>query len=226
MGVAAMGRGGRPSEDVLDANVMWLRGDVRSEADCAHVVRQCLGSFGKISALINNAALGMDYLRREADDAWSAETRLWNDLFDTNVVGILRMTREVRPIMRRQGFGHVVNISTARATMALSTMCPYGVTKAALEAMTAAWARELAPEGIRVNVVLPGGPCETKMITTDRGLCIPSGSLLPSNIMNEPIRWLLEDAPHDLTGIRVIGRHWPHEPLAIGSQFAPEFPMD
>lgn len=225
MRVAAMGRGGRPSDDALDAKVMWLRGDVRSDADCARVVRQCAGSFGKISALINNAALGMGHLRQDADDAWNAETRLWGDLFDTNLVGVFRMTREVRPIMRRQGFGHVINISTGRATMVLPTMCPYGAAKAALEAMTAAWARELAPEGIRVNVALPGGPCQTEMITTDRGLSIPTGALLPSSIMNEPIRWLLEDAPRDLTGIRVIGRHWPHEPLAIGSQFAAEFPV-
>ena len=82
-----------------------------------------------------------------------------DEVFGTNVRGVVSTTREALPLLR-DSKGHVVNISSAVAQRPIAGMSVYCASKAALSSLTKTWARELAPEGIRVNAVNPG-PIET-----------------------------------------------------------------
>lgn len=81
-----------------------------------------------------------------------------------DIGGPFLMTRACVPVMIAQGFGRIVNISTSRSTMVRVGQDPYGPTKAALEASSRIWATELAGTGVIVDVLLPGGPCDTALI--------------------------------------------------------------
>lgn len=82
---------------------------------------------------------------------------------DTNVVGVLRMVRVVAPIMRRQGAGRIVNISSLSGLVGAPYEGAYSAAKHAVEAISEALSFELAPAGIKVYVVAPGA-CETGFI--------------------------------------------------------------
>jgi NAD(P)-dependent dehydrogenase (short-subunit alcohol dehydrogenase family) len=106
--------------------------------------------FGRIDILINNAGYG---LLGAVEEASSEETQR---LFNTNVFGLLNVTRAVLPHMRRQRSGHVVNISSVGGYTGYPGWGVYGATKFAVEGLSEAMAAELAPLGVHVTVVEPG----------------------------------------------------------------------
>ena len=203
-----------PQDEAVAEGVHFLVGDIRSDEDCARVIAEVEQRYGRIDLLVNNAALGMNTLRSNGRDLWSVEPSQWQALFDTNLTGAFRITRQALRLMRGRR-ARVVNVSTSIPTMSLSTMWPYGPSKAALEALTAAWAAELVHDLITVNVVLPGGPCRTHMIEADQGLAIESRRLLDPTIVVAPVQWLLGADAVRVTSSRLIGKLWPHTPFPI-----------
>ena len=83
---------------------------------------------------------------------------------------------------------------------------PYGATKAALEAMSAVWAAELAATRITVNVLIPGGPTDTAFVADGSG--ISRDQMLKPEIMGPPASWLLSDASQFMTGQRIVAAQW------------------
>jgi 3-oxoacyl-[acyl-carrier protein] reductase len=120
------------------------------------------------------------------------------------------MARACVPHMVAQRSGQVVNISTSQVTMVRTGYCPYGPSKAALEAMSVVWAKDLKDSGVSVNVLLPGGATDTRLLpgsgSDRRGA---DGNLLAPDIMREPIVWLMERAGSHITGQRFTARLWP-----------------
>jgi NAD(P)-dependent dehydrogenase (short-subunit alcohol dehydrogenase family) len=112
------------------------------------------------------------------------------------------LLRALLPQLRQAGWGRVVNVTTSYRSM-LSVL-PYGPTKAALEAMSAVWAVELAPLGIGVAVLIPGGPTDTPFVP-DIGM--DRAKMLRPAIMGPPIRWLLSNASDGFLG-RIIAARW------------------
>ncbi|MGO4578100.1 oxidoreductase [Cupriavidus sp. 2TAF22] len=131
-------------------NLLAARLDVTSEADAIDVTKQAVARFGRIDVLVNNAGYGLLGAVEEASDA---EVRRQ---FDTNVFGVLSVTRAVLPTMRAQSSGHVINISSIGGYVAYPGWGVYGATKFALEGITEALRVELAPLGIHATVVEPG----------------------------------------------------------------------
>jgi len=138
-------------------NVLVTRLDVTDGASIAAAVAEGIARFGRIDALVNNAGYGAygpleafstDRIRRQ---------------FDTNVIGLLEMTKAVLPHMRANRSGTIVNISSigGQITFPLGTL--YHGTKFAVEGLSEALHYELEPLGIRVRIVEPG------MIRTDFG---------------------------------------------------------
>jgi len=85
-------------------------------------------------------------------------------------------------------------------------MNPYGPSKAALEAATAAWAEELAGTGVTVNEILPGGAADVPRISRD---VFPDRSkLVPPEALVGPILWLTSIASNDITGHRITANRW------------------
>jgi NAD(P)-dependent dehydrogenase (short-subunit alcohol dehydrogenase family) len=124
--------------------------DVTDEAQAVAAAEQAVARFGRIDVLLNNAGYG---LLGAVEEAVAEEVER---LFQTNVFGLLKVTRAVLPHMRRQGSGHVINISSVGGYAAYPGWGVYGATKFAVEGLTEAMARELEPLGIHATVVEPG----------------------------------------------------------------------
>ncbi len=133
---------GRITEAVLD---------VTDAERCRAVVEFAAGRLGGIDVLVNNAGRGLFGAVEEVSDE---ELRAQLELL---VVAPWRLTREVLPLMRAQGGGHVVNVSSLAGRMAFPGLAAYCAGKYALEGMSQALAAEAAAFGVRVTVLEPGG---------------------------------------------------------------------
>jgi 3-oxoacyl-[acyl-carrier protein] reductase len=189
-----------------------IQADVTSEVDCARAVRETLDAFGALHVLVNNAGRGMrlvsETFTTEPVPFWETPPDLWRQILDINVNGVFLMTRAAMPALLAQGFGKIVNISTSDQTMVRRGYSPYGPSKAALEAMSRAWAADLAGTGVTVNVLLPGGASNTELLPGGANRRGADGNLLPPDIMGPPILWLASDLSNGRSGERYIARLW------------------
>ncbi len=124
--------------------------DVTKQVQVRQAVQQTIDHFGRIDVCVNNAGYGLIGGVEEVTDA---EIRRQ---FDTNFFGALDVTRAVLPHFRKQRSGHFVNISSIGGFRAIAGAAIYNATKFALEALSEALAKEVAPLGIRVVLVEPG----------------------------------------------------------------------
>lgn len=131
-------------------NLLALRLDVKLEAQAITAAQQAVARFGRIDVLVNNAGYG---LLGAVEESSGDEVRA---VYDTNVFGLLNVTRAVLPVMRRQRSGHVINLSSIGGYASYAGWGVYGSTKFAVEGLSEALSIELAPLGIQVTVVEPG----------------------------------------------------------------------
>lgn len=145
----------RRAETVTDAlgdneNVLAVALDVTDEEQARQAVRAAVERFGRIDVLVNNAGRGLLGAVEEATDA---EVRA---VYDTNVFGLLTVTRAVAPVLRAQRSGAIVNISSVGGFVSSPGWGVYASTKFAVEALSEALHAELKPLGVHVMVVEPG----------------------------------------------------------------------
>ncbi|MFE5690805.1 oxidoreductase [Streptomyces sp. NPDC056512] len=125
--------------------------DVTVEATIRAAVDAALARFGRIDVLVNNAGRGLlGAVEEVTDEAVRAA-------FDINVFGVLSTLRAALPTLRAQRSGHVINISSVGGFATAPGVGLYGATKFAVEGITEALHGELAPLGVHVTVVEPGG---------------------------------------------------------------------
>ncbi|MDE2596167.1 MAG: SDR family oxidoreductase [Sphingomonadales bacterium] len=127
-----------------------LAGDVTDETRMAEVMAQAAKAHGGIDILINNAGLHSDEYGQPILKMGLAKVRR---LFEVNVIGVVACTLAARPHMQGRAGASMVNISSSAAHMGGSA---YGDSKLAVAGLTITLARELAPDGIRVNAISPG----------------------------------------------------------------------
>ncbi|HEY0956775.1 MAG TPA: oxidoreductase [Roseateles sp.] len=132
------------------AGLLVVALDVTDEAQAARAVAAALARFGRIDVLVNNAGYG---LLGAVEEASADEVRR---LYETNVFGLLNVTRAVLPPMRERRAGHVINISSLGGYQSGAGFGVYCSTKFAVEGITEALHAELAPLGIHATVVEPG----------------------------------------------------------------------
>lgn len=194
--------------DRLPADVVGVQGDVSSTADCDAAVAEAVAKLGGLDLLVNNAGIGMSSLRLDAEtklpDLTELTDEMWDRFFAINVRGALAMTRAALPHLKASARGQVVNVTTSYFTM--HRVAPYGPTKAALESMTAIFAKQFAADGVAFNVLVPGGATDTPFVSPASG--IPRDKMLKPEVMGPPIRWLASRAPKDFTGMRIAGQDW------------------
>ncbi|MET0443624.1 MAG: oxidoreductase [Pseudorhodoplanes sp.] len=130
--------------------LLATRLDVTSETEAREAAGQAIKTFGRIDVLVNNAGYG---LLGAVEESGASEVER---LFATNVFGLLAVTRAVLPHMRRQGAGHIINLSSVGGYAGYPGWGVYGATKFAVEGISEAMAVELAPLGVHVTVVEPG----------------------------------------------------------------------
>jgi 3alpha(or 20beta)-hydroxysteroid dehydrogenase len=125
--------------------------DVRSRADWARVVRRCREALGPPDVLVNNAGVMLTGPIAETDG------QAYRDSFDVNVLGAVFGMQAVLPSMQERGGGSVIIVSSTAAMVGAPGLAPYAASKAANMSLAKSAAIELAPLGIRVNSLHPGG---------------------------------------------------------------------
>lgn len=140
----------RSRERPRPTNVHLLRMDVDDPRSVDDGVQQILSEQGRIDGVVNCAGFG---IAGAVEDTSDQEARA---IFETNLLGILRVCRAVLPAMRRQRHGTIVNLSSIAGRIAVPFQGLYSATKFAVEGLTEAIALEVRPFGIRVVLVEPG----------------------------------------------------------------------
>jgi NAD(P)-dependent dehydrogenase (short-subunit alcohol dehydrogenase family) len=132
----------------LDLSVVAL--DVTDPASVAAAVDRTVADCGRLDVVVNNAG----FLLAGPAEALADDELLRQ--FDTNVVGVLRVVRAVAPVLRTQGAGTIVNISSIAGLVGVPFEAAYSASKWALEGFSESLRFELAGSGVRVLLVEPG----------------------------------------------------------------------
>jgi NAD(P)-dependent dehydrogenase (short-subunit alcohol dehydrogenase family) len=143
------------------ADVIAVKLDVTSQTDIDALAACIDKNYGRLDVLVNNAGSNYDV----GDRPSSVPMDTVRAAMETNLFGAWRLSEALLPLMRRHGYGRVVNVSSGcGSSTTQSEACPaYRVSKAALNTYTRALATELAGSGILVNAVCPG------WVATDMG---------------------------------------------------------
>ncbi|MDP4173557.1 MAG: SDR family oxidoreductase [Bacteroidota bacterium] len=125
--------------------------DVRDEEAVNSAVKAFPEEWKSIDILINNAGLARGFAKLYEDD-----TQNWNEMIDTNVKGLLYVTRAVVPAMAKRNNGHIINIGSIAGHEAYPNGGAYCATKHAVDAITKSLRMDLADKNIRVSTIDPG----------------------------------------------------------------------
>ena len=146
----------RKVEDVADLTerfgdaVLPLALDVTNAEQVKRVVPQAFAHFGRLDVLVNNAGTSFFGATEEASDEQI------RDLFDVNYIGMIRVLRAALPLLRQQGSGHILGVSSGLGITSMPLIGYYCATKWAVEAMHEALAQEVKAFGLHVTLVEPG----------------------------------------------------------------------
>ena len=131
-------------------SVQIVRGDLALDEQAKAVAEQALSAFGGVDILINNA--GAYHL----SDWINTTPGEWLDLFNVNVISMIRMIHWILPQMQKNGWGRIIQTGSVAGSNPRAGSPDYAATKAANINMTVSLAKELAGSGITVNTVSPG----------------------------------------------------------------------
>lgn len=211
----------------LEPRLLPVAADITRPDDCAKAVEQVRSHFGALHGLVNNAGRGMQDIgpvqvgprKRFYEVAADA----WRGVIDTNLNGAFLMARAVAPHLVAQGWGRIVNVVTSFSTMQAVGFSPYGPSKAALEAATVIWSKDLDGTGVTVNALLPGGAANTRMIPAQE--ISDRSRLVQPEVMGAPVLWLMSRASDGTSGRRFVASRWdaskpPEAALAAASMLA------
>jgi len=141
--------------------------DVRDRAQAFEAVDVAVARFGRLDVLVNNAGYGLVGAIEEVSEAEARE------IVDTDLLGALWLSQAAVAVMRGQGSGHVVQISTVGGVGTVPTLGLYNAAKWGLEGFSEALAAEVAGFGIRVSIVEPG-EVDTEWGTTSMRFAAPN----------------------------------------------------
>jgi NAD(P)-dependent dehydrogenase (short-subunit alcohol dehydrogenase family) len=124
--------------------------DVTNPAQIEAVASDAIATFGRIDVLVNNAGYG---IAAGIEEATEAE---FMPVFETNLFGLIRVTRAFLPQLRKQRSGHIVNLSSMAGLAGSPGWGYYNASKFAVEGFSEALAAEMAPLGVKVTIIEPG----------------------------------------------------------------------
>jgi NAD(P)-dependent dehydrogenase (short-subunit alcohol dehydrogenase family) len=202
----------------LPAGVECLRLDVRDAVQVDACIAEVEARAGRIDAVVNNAGYDLIGALEDTPEA------LFLDQMDTNFVGVMRVTRSVLPIMRRQGGGRIVQIGSLGGRLALPLNSAYAASKFAVEGFTESLRLEALPHGVFLSVVAPGpvatDTLDTSIIETAGSLPVYSGRHLKMRNFMRTSGQKSRTSPDDVaaTVARVLAAPRPALRYAVGGQ--------
>ena len=195
--------------NVPTENVLGVQADVTSEGDVENLFRRTVEKFSRLDVLVNNA--GFAWPRGGPVNLELADTPLdvWLKVLDTNLNGTFLCSREALKVMRRQGGGSIVNISSPQGKKGKLLRGPYSAAKFGVEGLTQVLALENAAYNIRANCLDPGGIVATeaiKNIPGNRGV-----RMLSPAIVRPCAVYLASDESIGVTGQSFVAPEWNRE---------------
>ena len=145
-------QGARRAAAELGPDHIGLSCDVTDRADCSRAVGEALEAFGQLDILINNAGV------TQPIKVWDIDPESWDRIQDVNLRGVFYLSQAVMPHMRQRRQGAIACMSSVSAQRGGGILggAHYSAAKAGVLGLAKAMARELGPDGIRVNCVTPG----------------------------------------------------------------------
>lgn len=134
-----------------EADVLSLAFDIRNQDAVKRACEQLTGKWENVAVLVNNAGLaaGLSHIHEgQVDD--------WEQMIDTNIKGLLYITRLISPGMVKRGTGHIVNIGSIAGKEAYEKGNVYNATKFAVDGLTQAMRIDLVDHGVKVSAINPG----------------------------------------------------------------------
>ena len=125
-------------------------GDVRNREDRERIIDKALKTFGRIDVLVNNAGLGKANLFLEQPE------QEIDELVETNILSLIKLTQDVLTIMKEQSEGHIINLSSTLALLPVYPFAVYCATKSAVKTFSDCIREEVRKFGIKVSTILPG----------------------------------------------------------------------
>ena len=190
--------------------VLGITADLSRQESFDLVTEATLSRFGKIDVLVNNAGIGQGAIRpdqrRNPIRFWEISPGDWSRFLAVNATAPLMMARAVAPHMIGRKRGRIVGVTTSLGTMMRGGYALYGASKAAAEAAHAVMANDLAGTGVTVNVLVPGGMTDTRIIPEAE--VNTREKLIRPEVMVPPLLWLISDAARDVTARRFLAVHW------------------
>lgn len=141
---------GKALAEELGENALFIRQNVAEESEWTRVVEETVAAFGRVDVLVNNAGI---LLMKSMEDTTVDE---FNRIMAINVGGVFFGMKAVAPVMREQGSGVIINMSSAAGMVGQVQTVAYSASKFAVRGMTKAAAMDLGPYGIRVISIHPG----------------------------------------------------------------------
>ena len=208
-------------KDVLDEAVksigkgcIGIAGDVSHPEEARMIVDETNSVFGSLHILVNNAGLGperfRDTDRSNAKMIWEIDFTDWQLFLDVNTTGHFVMTKAVMPKLLSQGWGRIINVTTSLDTMTNFTNGAYGPSKAGAEALATMIAGGVEGTGITCNVLIPGGPADTRMISAT-GVYADRDKLIQPEVMVPPLLHLLSEDGSSVNNRRFRAALWDPE---------------
>jgi NAD(P)-dependent dehydrogenase (short-subunit alcohol dehydrogenase family) len=187
----------------IGSQAEYINADVRHEGDVRTLVDETVAQFGRLDVAVNNAGTEgqPSPITDQTADTYAAT-------FDTNVLGVLLSMKHQVRVMRQQGSGTIINISSTYGHEGAAGASVYVGSKHAVEGITKSVALEVAKDGIRVNAVAPG-PTDTGMLTRFTGTPenkaalvaqVPLGRLGLTEELADAIVFIASDEASFITG--------------------------
>lgn len=209
-------------EDVLSAAVadveaaggqgcaVAVAADVTDRERAQAAIDRATETFGSFDILINDAAMGPQFFTdnfvKHTPKFWEIDPDLWHRVLTVNAYGPQLMASVAAPHLVERGWGRIINVTTSLDTMYLRGCGAYGPSKAALEANTRIMAQDLEGTGVTANVLIPGGPANTRMIPEATGF--DREELVQPDAMQAPVCWLCSTDADDISNMRFIAAMW------------------
>ena len=138
-------------ENQFNSKVIALAFDVRDRKQVENAITELKSQVSTIDILVNNAGLAAGF--SPVDEA---DIDDWEAMIDTNVKGLLYVTRQIAPLMRAQAKGHIINIGSTAGNLVYKNGNVYCATKFAVDALSQGMRIDLLPYGIKVTAINPG----------------------------------------------------------------------
>ena len=179
--------------EALGKRALGLSIDITSEAQIGEMVKKTMGTFGRIDILVNNAGIISDGMVEDMTLA------AWQTAIDTNLTGPFLCCREVLGIMKRQGCGKIITISSMSGRRGLPNSSAYCASKYGLTGLMDSLAKEVGKDNITVTTIFPG------LVDTGMAASVDFKHRKPE--LHSPESWC---KPEDIAEAVLMAANMPH----------------